>query len=159
MNVDLSKYIRDETPKYTPTPPREIPLYNRWGKAIFRLRGTEIYDFKGRPRGYVVGTSVYDLRGEHRGFWKDLIISDRTRRIVGFSPGASIPGLSLPLVEFPPLVYKDFPAPKPPPGLTEVDFQGFVAAWSVMQFENMLPSFDENESDDVRTDEEDEEEF
>lgn len=159
MNVDLSKYMRSETPKTPAATPRELVLYNRWGKAVFRLRGTDVYDFKGRPRGFVVGTTVYDLRGEHRGFWKDLLITDRMRRIAGFTPGASIPGLNLPLVEFPPLVYKDFPAQAPPPGLTELEFQGFVAVWSMMQLENLLPSFDEDGDAATNPEEEDEEDL
>jgi len=120
-------------------------LYNKWGKAVFRLRETLVRDFRGRPRGFVVGSTVYDIRGEHRGFWHDLIVSDRMRRIIGFSPGASIAGLALPQFEFPPLVYRDAPAPELPEELTEVEYQGVVAVWSLMQLENLLPCFEEEE--------------
>lgn len=112
---------------------------------MFRLRETVVYDFQGRPRGFMVGTTVYDIRGEHRGFWQNLIVSDRTRRVIGYAAAASIQGLVLPPYEFPPLVYRDLPAPELPDELTELECQPWVAVWSVMQFENLLPCFDEDE--------------
>jgi hypothetical protein len=144
LNIDLSKYLKDEHPRKSKTPPREIVLYNKWGKAVFRLREPVVYDFEGRPRGFVVGTTVYDIRGAHRGFWRNLIVSDRTRRVIGFAAGASVQGLALPQYEFPPLVYRDLPPPEVPEELTELDCQPCVAVWSVMQFENLLPSFEED---------------
>jgi hypothetical protein len=137
--------MKDDPPRKFQASPRELVLYNKWGKAAFRLRETVVYDFQGRPRGFIVGTTVYDIRGEHRGFWQNLIVSDRTRRIIGYAAGASIQGLVLPPYEFPPLVYRDLPAPELPDGLTEPECQPCVAVWSVMQFENLLPCFDEDE--------------
>jgi hypothetical protein len=145
LNFDLSKYMKDEPSRKFQASPRELVLYNKWGKAVFRLREKVLYDFQGRPRGFVVGTTVYGIRGEHRGFWKNLIVSDRTRRVIGYAAGASIQGLVLPQYEFPPLVYRDLPAPELPEELTELECPSFVAVWSVMQFENLLPCFDEEE--------------
>jgi hypothetical protein len=145
VDIDLSKYMRDDSSRKQRPSAREYVLYNKWGKAVFRLRENLVRDFRGRPRGFVVGTTVYDIRGEHRGFWHELIVSDRMRRVIGFAPGASIKGLALPLVEFPPLVYRDQPAPELPEALTEAEFQGAVAVWSMMQLENLLPSFEEDE--------------
>ena len=137
--------MKDEPSRKSQASPRELVLYNKWGKAVFRLREPVVYDFQGRPRGFMVGTTLYDIRGEHRGFWKNLIVSDRTRRIIGYAAGASIQGLVLPQYEFPPLVYRDLPAPELPEELTELECQPCVAVWSVMQFENLLPCFDEEE--------------
>ena len=136
--------MKDEPPRKFRASPRELVLYNKWGKAVYRLRETVVYDFQGRPRGFVVGTTVYDIRGEHRGFWKNLIVSDRTRRVIGYAAGASIQGLALPPYEFPPLVYRDLPAPEMPDELTELEYQPCVAVWSVMQFDNLLPCFEED---------------
>jgi hypothetical protein len=137
--------MRDDTPLKPRAARKEQVLYNKWGKAVFRLLDAVLYDYKGRPRGFIVGTTVYDIRGEHRGFWRDLIVSDRMHRVIGYAHGASIKGLVLPLVEIPPLVYRDLPAPKPPPGLTELECPAFVAVWSMMQLENLLPNFDDDE--------------
>jgi len=144
LNFDLSKYMKDEHPRKPKPSPREVVLYNKWGKAVFRLREPVLYDFQGRPRGFVVGTTIYDVRGEHRGFWHNLIVSDRTRRVIGYAAGASIQGLVLPAYEFPPLVYRDLPPPALPEELTELEYQPCVAVWSVMQFENLLPCFEED---------------
>jgi hypothetical protein len=137
--------MRDDTPLKPRVSPKELVLFNKWGKAVFRLLQDVVYDYKGKPRGFIVGTTVYDIRGEHRGFWHDLLVSDRMRRVIGYAHGASIKGLALPPIEIPPLVYRDLPAPKPPPGLTELECPAFVAAWSMMQFENLLPNFDDDE--------------
>ena len=124
---------------------RELVLFNKWGKATLRLRETMLYDYKGRPRGFIVGTTIYDIRGEHRGYWQNLLISDRMHRVIGYAYGGSIKGLALPPVEFPPLVYRDDPPPPVPAGLVELDCPPFVAVWSMMQLENLLPNFDEDE--------------
>ncbi len=147
MNFDLSKYMREEPAHKPPLTPRELVLYNKWGKATFRLRGNVLYDFKGKPRGFVVGTTVYDVRGEHRGFWQSLVVSDRMRRVIGFAVGAGVKGLALPPVEFPPLVYRDSPAPDLPEGAVELECPAFMAVWSMMQFENLLPSFEDEEAE------------
>ena len=137
--------MKDEPSRKFQASPRELVLYNKWGRAVYRLRENVVYDFQGRPRGFMVGTTLYDIRGEHRGFWQNLIISDRTRRVIGYAAGASIQGLVLPPYEFPPLVYRDLPAPELPDELIELDYQPCVAVWSVMQFENLLPCFEEDE--------------
>jgi hypothetical protein len=145
VNFDLSKYMREEPERKPQATPREIVLYNKWGKAVFRLRGTVLYDFKGKPRGFTVGTTVYDIRGEHRGFWQSFVVSDRMRRVIGFTVGANIKGLALPPVEFPPLVYRDLPAPPLPSAAVELECPTFLAVWSMMQFENLLPNFEDEE--------------
>ena len=143
MNFDLSKYMRDEPERKSQAPMRELVLFNKWGKATLRLREKVIYDYKGRARGFIVGTTIYDIRGEHRGFWQNLLVSDRMRRIIGYAFGANIKGLVLPPVEFPPLVYRDDPPPSVPEELVELECPPFLAVWSMMQFENLLPNFDE----------------
>jgi hypothetical protein len=143
VNFDLSKYMREEPQHKSAALTRELVLFNKWGKATLRLLDTVVYDYKGRPRGFIVGTTVYDIRGEHRGFWQNLLVSDRMHRIIGYAFGASIKGLVLPPVEFPPLVYRDDPPPSVPAGLVELECPTFVAGWSMMQFENLLPNFDE----------------
>jgi hypothetical protein len=145
LHYDLSDYMRDDAPRKQKVPSREHVLYNKWGKAVFRVREHVLYDFRGRPRGFVVGTTIYDIRGEHRGFYQNMIVSDRMRRVIGYAAGATIKGLDLPQYEFPPLVYRDMPPPPLPPGLAELECPPFIAAWSVMQFENLLPAFDEDE--------------
>ena len=145
--------MRDDAPRKQKVPSREHVLYNKWGKAVFRVRESVLYDFKGRPRGFIVGTTVYDIRGEHRGHWQNLLVSDRMHRIIGYAHGASIKGLVLPPVEFPPLVYRDDPPPPVPEGLVELECPPFVASWSMMQFENLLPNFDEEEPKSVEEEE------
>jgi hypothetical protein len=152
VNFDLSKYIKDDSERKPAPTVKELVLFNKWGKATLRLRETVLYDYKGRPRGFIVGTTVYDIRGEHRGFWNNLMVSDRMHRVIGYAFGASIKGLVLPPVEFPPLVYRDDPPPPVPAGLVELECPTFVAVWSMMQFENLLPSFYEEEPQ--RTEEE-----
>ena len=153
MNIDLSKYMRDDAEQKSRAPIRELVLFNRWGKATLRLRDKVLYDYKGRPRGFIVGTTVYDIRGEHRGFWRNLLVSDRMHRVIGYAHGASIQGLVLPPVEFPPLVYRDDPPPPVPGELVELECPPFVAVWSMMQFGNLLPSFYEEEEKKVEEDE------
>ena len=145
MNIDLSKYMREEPERKPAAANRELILFNKWGKATLRLREKVMYDYKGRPRGFIVGTTVYDIRGEHRGFWQNLLVSDRMRRVIGYAFGASIKGLVLPPVEFPPIVYRDDPPPPVPQGLVELECPAFLAVWSMMQLENLLPNFDEDE--------------
>jgi len=153
VNFDLSKYMREEPQHKPAASTRELVLFNKWGKATLRLRETVVYDYKGRPRGFIVGTTVYDVRGEHRGFWQNLLVSDRMRRIIGYAGGATIKGLVLPPVEFPPIVYRDDPPPPVPEGLVELECPPFVAVWSMMQFENLLPNFDEEEKKRVEEEE------
>jgi len=147
LHFDLSDYIRDDVQRTRRASPKEQVLFNKWGKAVYRLREGVVYDYRGRPRGFIVGTTVYDLRGEHRGFWRNLLVSDRMRRVIGFAPGASMHGLVLPPVEIPPLAYRDLPAPSPPSGLTELECAPFIPVWSMMQFENLLPSFDDDKTE------------
>jgi len=153
VNIDLSKYMRDDAEQKSHATIRELVLFNKWGKATLRLRDKVLYDYKGRPRGFIVGTTVYDIRGEHRGFWRNLLVSDRMHRVIGYAHGASIQGLVLPPVEFPPLVYRDDPPPPVPGELVELECPPFVAVWSMMQFGNLLPSFDEEEEKKVEEDE------
>jgi len=135
--------MRDSDEQKPKAAVRELVLFNKWGKATLRLRDKVLYDYKGRPRGFIVGTTVYDIRGEHRGHWQNLLVSDRMHRIIGYAHGAGIKGLVLPPVEFPPIVYRDDPAPPVPSALAELECPAFLAVWSMMQLENLLPSFDE----------------
>jgi hypothetical protein len=153
VNIDLSKYMREDPQQKPRATIRELVLFNKWGKATLRLRDRVLYDYKGRPRGFIVGTTVYDIRGEHRGHWQNLLVSDRMHRIIGYGAGATIKGLVLPPVEFPPLVYRDDPPPPVPEGLVELECPPFVAGWSMMQFENLLPNFDEEEPKSVEEEE------
>jgi len=137
--------MRDDAEQNPKATIRELVLFNKWGKATLRLRDTLVYDYKGRPRGFIVGTTVYDIRGEHRGHWQNLLVSDRMHRVIGYAYGASIKGLMLPPVEFPPIVYRDDPPPPVPEGLAELECPAFVAVWSMMQLDNLLPSFEEEE--------------
>jgi hypothetical protein len=145
--------MRDSDEQKPKAAVRELVLFNKWGKATLRLRDKVLYDYKGRARGFTIGTTVYDIRGEHRGFWRSLLVSDRMHRIIGYAFGANIQGLVLPPVEFPPLVYRDDPVPPVPEGLVELECPPFVAVWSMMQFENLLPNF---AGDEKKVEEEDE---
>ncbi len=145
--------MRDSDEQKPKAAVRELVLFNKWGKATLRLRDKVLYDYKGRARGFIVGTTIYDIRGEHRGFWRNLLMSDRMHRIIGYAFGASIQGLVLPQVEFPPLVYRDDPPPPVPEELVELECPPFVAVWSMMQLANLLPNF---EGDEKKVEEEDE---
>lgn len=119
----------------------EKVLYNRYGKAVFRIRNTVIYDFLGKPRGFLVGKTVYDTLGQHRGFLIDKVLWDRMGRVIGYEVGAKINGLDLPPVEVPPVPYKDLPAPVPPANAVDRECPNRVPVWSIMQLENLLPAF------------------
>ena len=147
MHFDLSKFSRGDPPRLGRVSPKELVLFSKWGRAVYRLCETVVYDYKGKPRGFIVGTTVYDLRTEHRGFWQNLVVSDRMRRVIGFAQGARITGLVLPPVEIPPVPFKNLPAPEPPDEATELECAAFVPIWSMMQFENLLPSFDDDETE------------
>jgi len=118
----------------------EEALFNRQGKAVYRLCGSVLYDYVGRPRGFVVGKTVYDLSGQHRGFWQNHVVCDRMCRIIGYSREARITGLTLPPLDVPPLPYKNLPAPKPPPEAVDLKCPAFVPAWSMMPLVNLLPT-------------------
>ncbi|MEO0050847.1 MAG: 4-fold beta flower protein [candidate division WOR-3 bacterium] len=64
----------------------EKVLYNRYGKAVFRVRGTVIYDYLGKPRGFVVGKTVYDILGQHRGFLVALVSAADSDLAAAVSP-------------------------------------------------------------------------
>lgn len=116
----------------------EKVLYNRYGRATFRLCGQTIYDYAGKPRGFLVGQTVYDIRGQHRGFLVELVVWDRMGRVVGFMDGAVVDGLKLPLVEVPPVPYKNLPPPEPPAGACELECPACIPQWSIMRLENLL---------------------
>lgn len=116
----------------------EIALYNRYGKAVYRVCGRVLYDYLGKPRGYLVGKTIYDSRGEHRGFFHNQLVLDRMGRILGYADGAKANGLSLPPAEIPPVPYKNLPAPQQPVSAVEREFGRFVPAWSMMRLDNML---------------------
>ncbi len=106
---------------------------------MFRLKGDVLYDYRGRPRGFVAGKTVYDLRIVHRGFWQHGVLSDRMRRIIGFTQGARVSGLTLPPIEIPPLPYTDLPPPALPDEAIDLECPAYMPAWSMMQLENLLP--------------------
>jgi len=118
----------------------ELPLYNRYGKAVYRLCQAVLYDYHGQPRGFVVGQAIYDLRGQHRGFWRRQVVWDRMCRVVGYAHDAQLADLALPPVEIPPLPYANQPAPQVPAGVVEKDCPTCVPAWSMMRLENLLPT-------------------
>ncbi len=116
----------------------EKVLYNRLGKAVYRLCGTVFYDFLGKPRGFLIGKTVYDCRGNHRGFFIENILWDRGGRVIGFVSGAKLDEFTFPEVEVPPVPYKDLPAPEPPPNLIDLDLPRRAPVWSIMRLENLL---------------------
>ena len=118
---------------------KEHVLFDRYGKAVYRLCGAVFYDFKGRPRGFVAGKTVYDLRAQHRGFWQNWVLSDRMRRVVGFGQEARIIGLTLPPTEIPLLPFANQPAPELPAEAVDLHYVMFTPAWSMMQLNNLLP--------------------
>jgi len=148
LQFDLSQFTRDDVPRPTRASPKEQVLFNRYGRAVYRLKGDVLYDYRGRPRGFVVGTAVYDLRVGHRGFWQNLVLSDRMRRVIGFAQGARVSGLALPPIEIPPLPYTDLPAPALPDEAVDLECPAFMPAWSMMQLENLLPIEETNEEED-----------
>jgi len=116
----------------------EKALYGRYGKAVYRLCGNVFYDFFGKPRGFLVGKTVYDLRGQHRGFYIRMVVRDRMGKVVGYAEEAEIDGLELPLVDIPPVPYKNLPAPDIPAGLVDLECPALPPLWSVMRLENLL---------------------
>lgn len=116
----------------------EKVIFNRFGKATYRLCGTVFYDFTGKPRGFLVGRTVYDLRGTHRGFFIENVVYDRGGRVIGFIAGAKVDGLTLPEAEVPPVPYKDLPAPQPPSHCTDLVAPRTAPVWSIMRLENLL---------------------
>jgi len=116
----------------------EEALYDKTGRAAFRLCGSVFHDFVGKPRGFLVGSTVYDLRGQHRGFYSKGVVRDRMGRVLGFCADADCNGLVLPHADIPPVPYKNLPAPEVPAGLAEVALPAEVPAWSIMRLENML---------------------
>jgi hypothetical protein len=116
----------------------ETVVFNRYGKSIYRVCYTLLYDFMGKPRGFLVGKTIYDLRGQHRGFYEGKVVWDRMGRVVGFADGANVNGLTLPAVEVPPVPYRNLPEPQPPEGLKDVDLPGHIPGWSMMRLENLL---------------------
>ena len=140
MEFDVSEFLRDEPSRPSrAVPPKEQVWFNRFGRAVFRLCGSVLYDYKGRPRGFVVGKAVYDLRVQHRGFWQQLAVWDRMNRIIGYAQGARISGLALPPPEIPPLPYSNKPAPEVPAEAVDLQCPAFIPIWSMMQLENLLP--------------------
>jgi len=121
-------------------PLKELALYNRYGKAVYRLCGTVFYDYLGKPRGVVVGKAVYDLRGQHRGFWQNGVVWDRMCRVLGYAQEARLKGLSLPPVEIPPVPYKNLPPPEPPAEAVDLECPAFIPVWSMMRLDNLLPT-------------------
>ena len=116
----------------------EIVLFDRQGRAVYRLCSGVFYDFTGTPRGFLVEETVYDLRGQHRGFFIAGAVRDRTGRIVGFTEEAQVPGLELPMVEVPPVPYDNLPAPEVPAGLCDLVCSAAPPLWSIMRLENLL---------------------
>jgi len=118
----------------------ERVLFNRQGKAVYRLCENVVYDYTGKPRGFVVGKAVYDLSGQHRGFWQNHAVWDRMCRVVGYAREAKIEGLALPTIEFAPVPYKNLPAPEPPAEMVDMECPAFVPKWSMMRLESLLPT-------------------
>lgn len=117
---------------------KEKVFFNRYGRAVYRLRGTVFYDFMGKPRGFLIGKTVYGTDGQHRGFLVRNVLWDRKGRIVGFMFGAKVPEVKFPLGQFPPVPYKDQPEPEPPPNIVDLECPTLVPKWSIMPLENFL---------------------
>ncbi len=117
---------------------KEKVIFNRYGKAVYRLCGTVFYDYMGNPRGFLIGKTVYDTLGQHRGFFIDNVLWDRMGRVIGFVFGAKVEDMNFPLVEFPPVPYKDLPPPEPPPNLIDLNCPARIPKWSIMPLENLL---------------------
>lgn len=116
----------------------ETVVFNRYGKSVYRICHTVVYDFTGRPRGFLVGKTLYDLRGQHRGYYVDKVVWDRMGRVCGFVDGARVNGLEFPPCEVPPVPYRNLPEPPVPEGLKDLGMPGRVPAWSMMRLENLL---------------------
>ena len=116
----------------------EEVLFNRYGKSVYRLCEAAFYDFQGKPRGFLIGKAIYDLRGQHRGYFDNCVMIDRMGRILGFSENAQSNGFKFPLVEIPPLPYKNLPAPEPPTEAIDRPVPARIPAWSMMPLENVL---------------------
>ena len=97
----------------------ETVIFNRFGRAAYRLCDRVFYDYVGKPRGFLVDRTVYDQRGQHRGFYVQNV-------------------LSLPQPDIPPVPYKNLPAPEPPSGVTDMTPPTLAPIWSMMRLENLL---------------------
>ena len=116
----------------------ELPIYDKFGTAHYRLCDLVFYDYQGKTRGFLVGEAVYDIRGQHRGFYKAYVMRDRMGMVIGFAEGARIEGMTLPLVNIPSVPYRNLPAPEPPPGCNHKDCREGPPKWSMMPLGNML---------------------
>lgn len=117
----------------------EVALFNKFGKSVYRLCGDIIYDYQGKPRGFLVGKTVYDMRGQHRGFYMGNVMRDRMGKILGFNENAKSNGLELPFPEIPPVPYNNLPAPESKPdGMMERECPAEPPVWSIMQLQNLL---------------------
>ena len=116
----------------------ETVIFNKFGRAAYRLCDTVFYDYVGKPRGFLVDRTVYDQRGQHRGYYVQNVLWDRMGRVAGFCQEAKLNGLSLPQPDIPPVPYKNLPAPEPPPGVTDMAPPALAPIWSMMQLENLL---------------------
>lgn len=116
----------------------DMPIYDKHGRPQYRICDFVFYDYQGKPRGFLAGEAVYDLRGQHRGFYKNYVMRDRMGMVIGFTEGARVSGLTLPMVDIPPVAYRNLPAPEPPPGCDPKECREGPPMWSMMPLGNML---------------------
>ena len=116
----------------------EVPFFDKLGQPVYRLCDNVFFDYAGKPRGFLVSEAVYDLRGQLRGFCKSQVMRDRMGKVIGFGEGARIEGLTLPVVNIPPVPFRNLPAPNPPEGCEPKEARDGPPRWSMMPLANML---------------------
>ncbi|MFO7638792.1 MAG: hypothetical protein R6X14_05785 [bacterium] len=116
----------------------DIPIYDKHGRPQYRLCDQTFFDYQGKPRGFLVGEAVYDTRGQHRGFYRSYVMRDRMGMVIGFTAGAAVEGLSLPLMDIPPVPYRNLPAPEPSDECRPMECREGPPRWSMMPLANML---------------------
>lgn len=117
----------------------ELAIYNRQGKAVFRLCNCKyFYDYQGRAIGHLVGRTVYDLNGQHRGFYYNHVVRDRTGKIIGYDEGACLRDVEFPFPDIPPVPYKNLAPPADLVGVSDLHCPSEPPIWSVMRLENLL---------------------
>jgi hypothetical protein len=71
-------------------------VYDEIGCAGAILDEFCIRDLSGNTVGWVFGLSVFSHKGEHIGWFEEGIFFDLENKVVGFVPGASLPGMVMP---------------------------------------------------------------
>ena len=117
----------------------ETVIYDPAGMARLRIvRGGDIFDFSGTPRGFVQAGSVYLYDGSHVGRYDRGLLRDSAGRAVGFSQGAT-GGPLPPIPQIPPIPainqippIRGIPAIPPVPPVPQL-------SWSDIDIDLLLP--------------------